>query len=301
MSDLRQRCRGQWERIISEILGPQWIESRKHQRCPCRPDDKPKYRFSDHHGSGSFFCHCSNGDRDGVQLVMCRLGLDFKAAAERIEQVIGAGPIPARRKPTRAERLQREVEHSGRSRYLESRGLEMAPGLRWHRSLAYYDEHQRVIGHYPAMCAPVLRDGAFETYHVTYLQGGQKLSGMEPRKILPSKSGSLAGASIPLYPPGPVLGVAEGIESAIAAKMLHGVPVWALINTALMKSWTPPAGTRSVRIYADHDHNYAGHAAAYGLAHRLVLTGFDVEVHFPPVPGTDWNDVLHARREVEAE
>jgi putative DNA primase/helicase len=95
------------------------------------------------------------------------------------------------------------------------------------------------------------------------------------------------------------LGIAEGVETAIAAKMLFGVPVWAALNTSLMSAWKPPRGVEKVHIFADHDPHLAGHAAAYALAHRLLLQGFQIEIHIPDEVG-DWNDVLLNKGRVAA-
>ena len=100
-----------------------------------------------------------------------------------------------------------------------------------------------------------------------------------------------------VFRPGSTLGVAEGIETAIAAHMLFHVPVWALLSTSGMKSWRPPAGVRRVLIFGDNDPHSAGQAAAYSLAHCLHGT-VETQIHLPPTPG-DWNDVLLAERVTE--
>jgi phage/plasmid primase-like uncharacterized protein len=145
------------------------------------------------------------------------------------------------------------------------------------------------VGKYPAMLAPVMRGPKFLTYHVTYLHGGKKVAHDPARKILPGPS--TVGASVPLYSAGPVLGVAEGIETAIAAKMLTGIPTWAALNAGNMAKWNCPPGVEHVVIFGDNDENYAGQAAAYTLAHRLKCSGLIVEIRFPEIVG-DWNDVL---------
>jgi len=102
---------------------------------------------------------------------------------------------------------------------------------------------------------------------------------------------SLRGGAIELYPAGEILGVAEGIETAIAAHMLSGLPVWSVVNTALMGQFKPPQGVKHVYIFADNDKNFAGQAAAYKLAHSLSGK-VGVEVMMPQIPGTDYNDLL---------
>jgi putative DNA primase/helicase len=88
------------------------------------------------------------------------------------------------------------------------------------------------------------------------------------------------------------IGVAEGIETALCAGHLFGIPVWAAISEGGVKVWNPPAGIRSVVVCGDNDQNYVGQAAAFDLAKRLRLkNGLDVEVQIPPIPGSDWADV----------
>jgi len=99
----------------------------------------------------------------------------------------------------------------------------------------------------------------------------------------------LSGAAIRLTAVSQVLGIAEGIETALAASELFEVPVWSCISTAGIESFEPPAGVREVIVFADHDENFAGQAAAYRAAHRLKLKRYDVEVCIPPEPG-DWLD-----------
>lgn len=62
-----------------------------------------------------------------------------------------------------------------------------------------------------------------------------------------------------------------------------------------MESFTPPAGVRRLTIFADHDTDFAGQLSAFTLAHRLnrIDPGLAVEVKIPPVPDSDWLDVLN--------
>ena len=113
----------------------------------------------------------------------------------------------------------------------------------------------------------------------------------KPRKLMP---GSVPdGSAIRLGPVQDVLGIAEGIETALAASMMFEMPVWSTINTALMTSWTPPDAVSEVCIFADFDEEFGGQAAAYALAHRLTRKA-KVRVRLPKVPG-DWNDVVQGR------
>jgi putative DNA primase/helicase len=86
-----------------------------------------------------------------------------------------------------------------------------------------------------------------------------------------------------------VLGVAEGIETALSVRTLFGVRCWSLINSVMMAKWSPPDDVEKVIIFGDNDRNFAGQAAAYKLANRLSGK-VAVEVKIPHQVG-DWNDV----------
>lgn len=287
--NLRDRARGHWEAILAEAKIPADVLDGKHHKCPaCGGKDRFRYLRDE---NGGFFCSDLRGN--GIELLQHVLGVDFKGAAEIAERVVGKGDWkPERKEPTYAERLRAVAKPSPRSRYLESRGLEVPKSLRFAERVEYRDGDGNVIGHYAAMLAPVTRAGKFLTFHATYLDGGAKANVPTVRKCLPGPS--LRGGAVELYPASETLGIAEGIETAIAAKMLHGVPVWSALNTSLLAQWMPPAGVKRVLIFADNDANFAGHAAAYALAHRLALRSIECEVRMPP-PG-DWNDTLLAQR-----
>jgi putative DNA primase/helicase len=289
---IRDRARGRWIEILTSSkcgIDESLLDGR-HHACPaCGGTDRFRYTKDD---TGGFFCADFRGD--GFVLLQHVHGGDFAKAAQMVEEIIGKDDAwkPERHTQTYAERLQRDAKTTRRSRYLESRGLGLAPGLRFAKSVNYHDGN--AVRRYAAMLAPVTRDGKFLTYHVTYLQDGAKAPEKPARKMLPGPS--LSGASVALYPAAEIMGIAEGIETAIAARMLFGIPVWAALSTALMKSWEPPAVAKRVTIFADHDANAAGQAAAWHLCHRLRMKGVEADVNMPECPG-DWNDVLLSKRE----
>lgn len=285
---------GKWPTIISALIGPEYVD-RKHHPCP-KGDGTDRFRFADINGKGNFFCRCSDGDKDGFDLIQCCRNTDFAGAAKLVEEVIGQrdrDDYPQARKKTYAEKLLAEAVKSPRSKYLENRGLNMPPGLLWHPSVDYRGKNQ-VIAQYPAMVAPLTREGRFLTCHITYLKDGSKAPVDSCRKILPGPCRN-NGAAVELYPAEPTIGIAEGIETAIAAQMLYGIPTWAALSAALLKAFTPPSSVRRLVIFGDNDRNHTGQAAAHALASRLHGR-FEIDVKFPSQIGHDFNDVLLERK-----
>jgi putative DNA primase/helicase len=148
----------------------------------------------------------------------------------------------------------------------------------------------------PAMIAMVCdAEGRAVTIHRTYLtMDGKKADIKSPKKLMPPK-GTVSGCAVRLFDPeNGLLGVAEGIETAVSCQQLFGIPTWAAISTNGIETFIPPKGVRKVVIYADNDPNFAGQKAAYVLANRLYLKDFIVEVLIPDVVG-DFNDLLQKK------
>jgi putative DNA primase/helicase len=135
-------------------------------------------------------------------------------------------------------------------------------------------------------------DGSMVSVHRTYLtMEGAKAAVEEPRRLTPGPLGK--GYAIRLGSPvGASLGIAEGIETALSASALYGLPVWAAVNAAGLMQWEPPPGVASVAVFGDNDPKFGGQSAAYALAHRLAVRGLTVTVHVPDQG--DWNDQLAA-------
>ena len=68
------------------------------------------------------------------------------------------------------------------------------------------------------------------TLHRTFLRpdGSGKAEMRSPRKLMPGTVPE--GSAIRLGPVGAVLGIAEGIETALAASMMFEMPVWSAIR-----------------------------------------------------------------------
>jgi putative DNA primase/helicase len=108
---------------------------------------------------------------------------------------------------------------------------------------------------------------------------------LKDAKVIPGSAIRLA------QPQGKTLGVAEGVETALAATQLHGLPTWAVTGERLLRQFVPPPGVEKIVVFGDHDSSGVGQKAAHTLATRLKAEGLEAEVRIPDKVG-DWNDVL---------
>ena len=180
--------------------------------------------------------------------------------------------------------------------YLAARGLadwSIPACVREHRSLAYWETNDdgvmQMMGRFPAMLAPIVRDGKLVAIHRTYLASGGKADVPTPKKLT-AASASLVGACIPLASiRGGVLGIAEGIETAVAASLGSGLPVVAAYCSNALSRFSWPIGVERLVIFADNDR--AGQQAAATLAQRAAKAGLSNKTFMPSRAGSDWADV----------
>lgn len=132
------------------------------------------------------------------------------------------------------------------------------------------------------------RDNQLHAVQLTYVTDeGHKANAVRVRRTV----GTLRGSAVQLQPAGPVLGLAEGLETALSATVLHRLPVWAVCGARLDDA-PVPACVQQVCLFADNDP--PGLAAAGRAEAHFKAKGLIVEVCAPAAPGADWNDVLLA-------
>ena len=94
------------------------------------------------------------------------------------------------------------------------------------------------------------------------------------------------------------LGLAEGVETALAATELTGVPCWATLGAKRLScKFAIPAGVREVVIFADNDKSGTGRKEADKAREAYNNDGYDVRIWRPPERHKDWNDTLKEIRE----
>ncbi len=162
--------------------------------------------------------------------------------------------------------------------YLQARALseilkDPPAALRTHLGLEYWEGHT-LLGRYPAMVA-LFRSAAGQpvTLHVTWLRhdGCAKAPVSAPKKILGvAVKGATRGGAIQLYEPrGGVLGIAEGIESALSLHLLNRIPVWASFCADNLAQLRLPAGLRELQVGVDVDESGKGRQVAEALVKRV--------------------------------
>lgn len=301
-----EAAQGRWFGILTGLGIDKSFLRDQHGPCPvCGGSDR--FRFDNREGRGTYFCnHCGAGD--GMKLAIDYTGLSFPECAAKIDSMIGNVELdksqrtPVVDQKARLERIKLGLVSAAGdtpvTRYLSRRGLDLSPALRLHPSLPYWEKQDGKpvrVAEFPAMVAAIqLPSGQPVSYHITYLNSDGTKAGILNVKKIMTPMASMDGAAIRLSRAESIIGLAEGIETALAVQKEFGLPCWAAANSILMEKFEPPAGVESVRIFADNDKNYEGQRAAYSLAKKLSKS-MDVEVLVPRNPGTDFADYLHKK------
>ncbi len=273
-------------RAITEALpGGRWQGSSGTACCPCHEDREPSLSISD--------------GQDGKLLVHCFAGCDpleiLRALNGRgLSEPPGESPAPRlhRRDNGRAAleiwRESRPAAGTLVERYLRRRGitLPVPPSIRYHPGL----RHKATGLILPVMVAAVQApDRRVCAIHRTFLnEYGGKANVLTPKMAL----GPLGAGAVRLAKAGPLLGLAEGIEDALAAMQLCELPCWAVLGGARLARVDLPSEVREVHIFADGDD--PGKEAAEKAVRRFRRDGLKARAFLPPNGAKDMNEALIA-------
>lgn len=297
----REIATGKWRGILMNFGIDEKFLRNKHGACPMC-GGKDRFRFDDRDGRGTWICNqCGAGD--GYDLLQRIKGWTFKNALQEVLCVAGGVTVSSQQKNSSAasktalvRRIWGEAipvcEGDPVSKYLERRcGGNKVLQIRHHPALMYCEEG--TFEYYPAMVARVSSpEGKGVALHRTYLtEDGFKAPVEKVKKML--SCGDMDGSAVRLMEHGETLGIAEGIETALAASKLFDVPVWSAMTAGLLQKWTPPPEVKKVIVFGDCDESYTGQSVSYELARRLKTKGIQTEVHLPPSMGVDWVDVYN--------
>jgi len=329
-----RRAGAQLRRAGSEWIGP---------CCACGGTD----RFSIHPGKRVFNCRGFGGG-GVIDMTMHLHGCDFLKACE----ILTGEPPPrgqgrdispeekAARDSRRADaerKAAREAEDATRKAarrrgsargvwceslplpgsiaesYLIGRGVPKPPMgwpdvLRFHPDLDY--ELDRSAARMPALLAKVQGlDGKGSAVWQIYLDPKGGKAKVENPKV---GRGPAGGGAVRIGGIASHIGVAEGVETALAAWTLEGyrIPVWATLSTSGMQGFEPPPEIARVTIFPDGDRpkerpdgkimDPPGMKAALALRDRLAAAGIRASITPPPLGKGDFLDVLNKVRSREA-
>lgn len=301
---------------------------------------------------GSTVCNTCGVFPDGLATLQWALSMSFREALEAVAGSLGmtdsngAKRLPPAR-PVQPQVQVNEKQHNEDVRrrlrwvysssvpigspearpaqlYLRNRGLTLFPKmLRMHPGLRYFDKKASAdagksihLGPFPTLITPVVDgEGRGVCLHRTYLTpDGCKAPVGDPKKLSAHPTDvDLSGCAARLFRYTDVLGVAEGVETAIAVTEATGVPCWALISSTLMPRFVPPRDVRRVIVFADKDRptplypDGAGQTKARELIQRLWELGVQASMAVPPsqlvepAKSVDWLDefVQHGRSAFE--
>jgi len=291
-------ARGRWPGILVALGVSSDFLKNEHGPCPIC-GGKDRFRFDDNM-NGAWICSkCGAGD--GFKLLQMIQNRTFRQVADEVDKIVGNIPVSTEKRQERSDDdkrkamrfildASRKVERGTAAwNYLCARCGDPGPSLAdiWaHPGLRHRESGET----FPAMLA-VMRypDGTGASVHRTWITlEGCKAPVTPARKIM---NGFPVGtAAVRLGPIAPRIGIAEGIETAICAGKLFGLPVWAAISAYGLETFEPPKGVEEVVVFGDNDASFTGQAAAFAVAKRLRNLGLRVSVEIPPTVGTDWND-----------
>lgn len=264
MTTTWEAAKGRWGEIYSHF-GLE-ITGKKHAKeCPLC-GGKNKFRITDRSENGDWVCTCGAGH--GLKLLMEWKGWDFAAAAKEVNSIIGhtldkenITPKKVDTRKTDAVRLYKsgvpvDWNNPG-GQYLQGRGLKTMP-----RGGVKYVQHLGLV----AIASDPFSQPVYK--HETYLDGIVKVSRKQHSLTDSAPDSSI---SIKLFPVASVLGIAEGIESALAVHELERCNVWSVLNTGFMSKFIAPPGVDHLMIWLDNDANAAGWAAAFTCANKNIV------------------------------
>lgn len=274
-------------RGLVERLGGRWTASGGMCRCPAHEDRTPS--LSVRPGRSRLLLHCFAGctASDILRALQTERLIEPEAAGWR-DNLRPAGMPSSCSAAQRIWSKARAISGTRAERYLARRGLATdSPQLRFHPRTPF---GRRPSTRYrPALIAAVRDDSGVVAIHRTCID--VRSDRAAPLAAAKRGLGSFGGGAVRLGGVAPRLGLAEGIETALSASALFGVPCWATLGTERFALISLPQEIEQLLLFLDHD---AGGRRAEELAREAFRGIRQIEAHYPRRPGDDWNDVLRA-------
>lgn len=281
---------------IVQSLGGIWRREGAMCHCPVHEDRRPS--LSVRVGTSSLLFKCFAGC-DAVDVIREIRRRRFAIPADHC-----GGRIELSRRSTSFSDLARKIWEEAlpisgtpAARYLASRGIDACPSsLRYHPAAPLGPG--RAVRFRPALIAAVCqRNGLVSVQRAFLNPAGNGLAGdlAKPKLTL----GRPLKGAVKLVPANTVLGLAEGVESALSAIQLTGIPTWATLGSERLPLIDIPASVRRLILLPDAD--ASGRVAEFKAREAYAGLNLEIETIWPWYDRKDWNDVLRLEGKGEAE
>lgn len=283
---------------IVESLAGKWRGGKGMCRCPAHADSTPSMLVSQ--------------TNDGRPLLYCYAGCAQMAVIDALRRLAlwPDGPVAA--DPSAPHRITTKPDGLD----LDERKRRMAAWQIWSMALPLAgtlgEKHLRelrgITGRLPDCLRFVLRLrhpdgqsspaivarvstglGVFTAIQRIYIADDGGRSSFDPRKLT---LGPMVDGAVRLFEPRDTLGIAEGVETALAAHVLFRIPTWACLGAKRLGKVTLPSSIIRVIIFADNGE--VGRRESYAAARRYELDNISVIIRPPDEPHADHNDWLQA-------
>ena len=175
-------------------------------------------------------------------------------------------------------------------RYLRGRGITIPipPTIRYHPNLRHTPSGLMFDAMVVAVQGPDRKITSVQrTYLRINLSGVFKANLSNPKKTL----GPIGDGAARLGPAGSILGLAEGIETALSAMEIFDIPCWVALGSRLDRVCLPEE-VKEVVLFADN--GAAGTEAATKAEDKYTKTR-KVSLRCPPDNFEDWNAAIQER------
>ncbi len=276
-------------RSLVERLGGIWRSGGGMCRCPAHSDKSPSLSVRLGHHALLFKCFAGCTSRDVIRAILL---LDSNALNHGDRPydrcVVTRGDFAGRLRALNIWDEARPVAGTIAELYLRRRRISiLSPALRFHPQtpLGRGDD----VSFRPAMIA-ALHDGErFVAIQRTFFDASEPRRARDlqnPRLML----GRPRHGAVVLAPATHELGLAEGVETAMSAMILHDMPVWATLGNERMARVGLPDTVTRLFLFPDND--VAGEIGAAEAMAAHARPGRSIKTLWPPDGYNDWNDLL---------
>lgn len=254
--------------------------------CPAHDDTRPS--LSVRPGERAILLKCFAGCNTIDVLRALRLaGVQLGGNGGQPAGIKAAGPGSG---TAAARRLWQDARHLSDDRataYLRARMLLPNPALRFHARTPL--GRGKGVVHRPALLAAVVEDSGVVAVQRCFLDADPTALARDmdaPRRML----GTPGRGAVRLAPAGKILGLAEGVETALSAMRLLRLPVWAALGAERFGRVAIPDIVEHLVLLPDNDR--AGALADARAREAYALPGRVIATLSPPAHLNDWNDLL---------